>query len=218
MLNGKGIEIGGPSDIFQAIYNSGCVCDGVNYDIKTVWGSNVDTKYKWKNKIIGKQIIADATNLEIITDETYDFVLSSNNLEHIANPLKAVKEFLRILKKDKSLIILVPCKEYTFNHKRDNTSFEHLLEDYQNGVLEDDLTHLQEILEKHDLTRGSAAGTMAQFKERSINNFKNRCLHHQVYSMELFERMAEYFQLDVLENTVFHQNLYFAAIKRETRL
>lgn len=218
LLKGKGVEIGGPSDIFQAIYNSGCVCDGVNYDIETVWSDNSDTRYKWKNKVIGEQIIADATNLEVIEDGTYDFVLSSNNLEHIANPLKAVKEFLRILKEDKPLIILAPCKEYTFDHRRDDTPFGHLLEDYENGILEDDLTHLPEILEKHDLTRDPLAGTLQQFQARSMDNYKNRCLHHHVFSTELFERMAEYFQLEILENTVFSENYYFAAIKRAHRL
>ena len=186
----------------------------MNYDIKTVWGNNKSESYMWGNKVIGNQIIADATDLSVIESETYDFLLSSNNLEHIANPLKAMKEFLRILKKDGLIIIFVPCKAYSFDHRRDDTLFEHLIQDYEDGVLEDDLTHLPEILNKHDLNRDPLAGTMTQFKERSVNNFKNRCLHHHVFSRELLGCIAEYFKLDVIENTIFNENYYFVAIKR----
>ena len=214
LLKGKGVEIGGPSEIFRVIYNLDCVCDGVNYDTQTVWGNNVGKDYVWKGEVIGKQIIADATDLGIIEDQTYDFLLSSNNLEHIANPLKAMKNFLRILKVDSPIIILVPCKEYSFDHRRDDTLFEHLIKDYEDGTLEDDLTHLPEIIEKHDLTRDPLAGTMEQFKARCVNNYKNRCLHHHVFSIELFERIAEYFQMEIIENTIFNENYYFVAIKR----
>lgn len=214
LFSGVGVEIGGPSDIFQLVYNSKCICDGVNYNIETVWGDNSNAEYKWNNKVLGKQIIADATNLKPIKDEVYDFVLSSNNLEHIANPLKAVSEFVRILKKDKPLIILVPCKENSFDHKRENTTFDHLLDDYNKETLEDDLTHLPEILEKHDLMLDPLAGTLEEFTKRSIDNYKNRCLHHHVYSNELLECIANYFHMEIRENTVFSNNYYLVAIKR----
>lgn len=122
MINGTGLEIGGPSDVFRVIYNSSYVCDGVNYATKTVWGYDRGGQYKWKNKILGIQIIAEATDLKLIPDEKYDFVLSSNSLEHIANSIMAIEEFIRVLKNGKILIILVPCKEFTFDH---------ILEDYK---------------------------------------------------------------------------------------
>jgi hypothetical protein len=51
---------------------------------------------------------------------------------------------------------------------------------------------LPEILEKHDLMRDVAAGSIQNFQERSLNNFSNRCLHHHVFdennSCELLSR------------------------------
>jgi len=64
-----------------------------------------------------KVIINDATNITNINDETYDFCFSSHSLEHIANPLKAIKEWLRIIKKDGYIIIIVPEKSVCFDHK-----------------------------------------------------------------------------------------------------
>ena len=47
--------------------------------------------------------------------------------------------------------LVVPHKDKTFDHNRPVTSLNHLEEDLDNDVDEDDLTHLPEILELHDL-------------------------------------------------------------------
>lgn len=215
LIKGKGAEVGGPSDIFEAIYNLEIVCDGINYQSETIWGDFSDLQYQWKGRNLGKQIIADATDMHIIADNTYDFVLSSNNLEHIANPLKAVYEMLRILKRGGLFLLLVPCKRYTFDCRREDTTFDHLLEDYKNNVTEDDLSHLPEILEKHVVERDDGIKSLDDFQKRSLNNYKNRCIHHHVFSNEILKEIAEYFKLDILENTEFHYNHYLLARKRK---
>lgn len=94
----SGIEIGGPSRLFSNIYEVCSSCDNVNYNLHTVWSENESNVFQYGNRELGSFIIADATDMWQIGDAKYDFVLSSNNLEHIANPLKALKEFTRILK------------------------------------------------------------------------------------------------------------------------
>lgn len=189
-FEGKGLEVGGPSKIFSCIYH-GCECDGVNFCDCTIWG-NATTEYRYGDDILGKQYICDATDMHIIKDESYDFLLSSNNLEHIANPLKALKEFVRVVKVGGNIVILVPNKKYTFDHAREDTSFEHILSDYENNINEGDLTHLNEIIKLHDLTMDKAAGSKNEFIERCYKNYDNRCLHHHVFSLELLEKMAQY--------------------------
>jgi hypothetical protein len=56
-----------------------------------------------------------------------------------------------------------------------------MLEDYARDTGEDDLTHLPEILELHDLDLDRPAGSLQQFRERSLNNFSNRCRHQHVF-------------------------------------
>ena len=109
-LYGIGIEIGGPSVPFELIYKISEQCDGVNYSVTTVWGDNSKKEYEWEGKAIGKQIIAEATDLSRIPSNKYDFVLSSNNLEHVANPLKALYEFIRVIKNNGIIILLLPDK------------------------------------------------------------------------------------------------------------
>jgi len=119
--------------------------------------------------------------LEVVADHSYDFVLSSHNLEHFANPVKALKEWQRVIRPGGGLILVLPNGKRTFDHRREPTEVAHLLEDYERNTLEDDLTHLPEILQKHDLSMDSGVGTTEEFHLRSLNNFENRCLHHHVF-------------------------------------
>lgn len=186
----EGVEIGGPSRLFWGIYKGCKSCDGVNFAIDTVWGQNTGDLYQYNGDVLGRQIIADATDLSSIDSEKYDFVLSSNNLEHIANPIKAVMEMRRIMKVDGVALLVVPNKEFNFDHNREYTSFEHFWEDYKQGIEETDLTHLEEILDKHDLTMDIEM-SFEEFKQRSNHNFENRCLHHHVFSGETLNQVIE---------------------------
>lgn len=194
-----GIEIGGPTKLFCNIYDKCLVCDNVNFSASTVWAENNTGDFEYGNKVLGRNIIADATDLHLIENEKYDFVLSSNNLEHIANPIKALEEFSRIVKKGGIIIVLAPRKERCFDHNREYTSFDHLLEDYKNNILEDDLTHLPEIIEKHDYSMDPACGGKENFMERAKKNFENRCLHHHVFDEGCLRKAFTYVGLEVIE-------------------
>ena len=132
----------------------------------------------------GRQIIAEAVDLTEVEDASYDFVLSCHSLEHIANPLKALLEWNRVLKPGGTLILVVPNKDSIFDHRRPVTTFAHLVSDFDLNTNESDLTHLPEILELHDLRRDRAAGTLIEFQERSMRNFENRGLHHHVFDLQ----------------------------------
>ncbi len=199
-IAGKGLEIGGPSSVFSYIYDKCKECDGINFSTDTVWWKqNSTSEYIWGNRAVGKMYIRDATMLTDIPDEAYDFVLSSNNLEHIANPVKAFSEFYRVVKKNGMIIIVVPRKFANFDHNRQFTSFEHILSDYRNNVTEDDLSHLSEIIEMHDYDMDPASGGKEKFLQRAEKNFENRCLHHHVFDRKCLEELFENFNLKILE-------------------
>jgi SAM-dependent methyltransferase len=185
-VQGKiGIEMGGPSNAFQKsgiipIYRYIEHLDNLTFSSSTVWA-----------KDSGESIICDATDLQSIPDCKYDFVLSCHNLEHLANPIKALREWRRVMKDGGSLILVLPNYRFTFDHRRKPTLVTHMEEDYKNGTDEHDLTHLPEILELHDLTLDVAAGTKEEFRERSLRNFENRCLHHHVFDVDNARQLLE---------------------------
>ena len=210
IFNAKnGLEVGGPSGIFTSIYNYCASCDGVNFSPETVWWvNNASNSYTYAGKVLGRMFIADAVDMSCIEDSSYDFVMSSNNIEHIANPMKALKEFVRVAKSGGSIVVLVPDKRYTFDHRRDYTSFEHMLQDYENDTPETDLTHLPEILQLHDLAMDSPAGDLESFRKRSEHNYENRCLHQHVFCEDSLRKMFVYFGLEVLAfSECFHNYL-----------
>ena len=210
-----GLEIGGPSGIFTAIYDKCASCDGVNFSTDTIWWTkDQSNSYNCFGKTLGKIYIADAVDMSCIGDSRYDFVMSSNNLEHIANPIKALKEFVRVLKSGGSILILVPDKRYTFDHRREYTSFEHMLADYENDTQETDLTHLPEILELHDLAMDPPAGDIENFRKRSERNYENRCLYHHVFCEDSLRKIFGYLGLEVLDFREAFQNYVILGRKK----
>ena len=199
-IRGIGLEIGGPSDVFSHIYDVCTGCDGINFCTDTIWWKQTDEdKYAYGDHTLGKMYITDATNLADLQSGYYDFVISSNNLEHIANPLKAMGEFYRVVKKSGVIIVVVPRKFVNFDHNRQFTTFRHILGDYENNITEDDLSHLPEIIEKHDFGMDPACGGKDKFIQRASQNFENRCLHHHVFDKECLISMFEYYNLKILE-------------------
>lgn len=53
-------------------------------------------------------IVADASNMHMIADETYDYVFAMEVFEHIPTPQAAIDEVYRVLKKDGKLIFSTP--------------------------------------------------------------------------------------------------------------
>jgi SAM-dependent methyltransferase len=211
----RGMEIGGPSDVFRSgsflpVYDLVGELTAANFAQVTVWQQNLgdNGSFVWHpRRSPGRLFIAEATNLSTIPDQEYEFVLASHVLEHIANPLQAIEEWLRILVPGGMVLLIVPHKDFTFDHRRPTTSIEHLLADYAEGVQEDDLTHLEEILELHDLER-DPAGNRESFRRRCLDNQSNRCLHHHVFDLELAQECLTHFGLRVLSARLvapFHQ-------------
>ena len=149
--------------------------------------------------IHNKQYIGDATDLSFIADQEYDFVISSHVIEHIANPIKAINEWKRILKDQGLLLVICPHKEGTFDHLRQTTTLAHLINDYEKNIAEDDLSHLDEILSFHDLSMDPPAGTREQFSLRSKDNFHNRGLHHHVFTTELVIQLFDFLNIEILD-------------------
>jgi len=201
----SGLEVGGPSRIFRdggfiPLYYSVKELDGCNFSNTTIWEGSIESgqKYVYNKNRNGIQYILDATDLNLISNSKYDFVISSNCLEHVANPFKALNEWIRVVKKDGLLLLVLPKKDNCFDHNRQDTTFTHLLSDFENKIQEDDLTHLDEILELHDLSMDLPAGDLQQFRERSLKNFENRALHHHVFNLTVLKEMFLYFKLDIL--------------------
>jgi len=194
-----GLEIGGPTDLFRRrdllpAYAIARSIDNANFSRRTVWNDPIRDGASFTydaRRAPGRHYIVEATALTAIAGAAYDFVLASHVIEHVANPLRALREWRRVLKPGGAMVLVVPHKERTFDHRRPVTALAHLEEDDRNGTSEDDLTHVSEILALHDLALDPPAGDFEAFKARSERNADNRCLHHHVFDTSLAVAMAD---------------------------
>lgn len=202
----KGIEIGGPSGVFSRrgllpLYQELQSLDNCNFSTLTTWEGSIEEGNTFRfaaNKPLGKQYVKEATNLDCIGDEFYDFLLSSHVIEHSANAIKVLEEWIRIVKKGGVFVLIFPHKDGTFDHLRPVTTLEHLISDYKVDMKEDDLTHLSEILRLHDLQLDPEAGTPEQFRQRSGKNFENRCMHHHVFDTTMVAKLLDYVGVEIM--------------------
>jgi SAM-dependent methyltransferase len=195
--NRRALEVGGPSQIFGRggvlpVYPLVASLDNSNFANQTIWEGTIEEGQTFRfdpAKPAGRAYICEATDLHPVASGSYDLVLSSHTLEHVANPLRALREWMRVLRSGGALVLVLPQREATFDHRRPVTTFEHLLADERADRGENDLTHLPEILELHDLERDPSAGTREQFEERSRRVLEFRALHHHVFDADLVTRM-----------------------------
>lgn len=205
-LRGRsGIEIGGPSAVFQRwhlwpVYPVVGTLDLYNYAAHTLWSR---PEYASGLSALrprtppGRELVGEASEMTQIGSSTYDFLLASHVLEHLSNPLKALHDWMRVVKPGGTIFLILPHRDGTFDHRRPITSLDHILSDFKNDMPESDETHLPEILELHDLDRDPDAGGRAAFVERAKNNIQHRSLHHHVFVTELVLKLVDYVGLRI---------------------
>lgn len=195
----RALEIGGPSKItfndLMPFYDMIESVDITVYAKDTVWNSANDVIVLPNGKE-AKFFVDEGTMLKTVEDESFDVLAASHTLEHIANPIKALLTWKRVLKKGGYMLLILPWKQATFDHNRPITSLSTLMKKYQDNVGEDDLSCLDEILALHDLSMDPPAGNFEQFKERSLKNFENRCLHVSVFDFSLLKQLCHFIEME----------------------
>jgi ubiquinone/menaquinone biosynthesis C-methylase UbiE len=205
-----GIEVGGPSAFFSfknafPVYLYAKKIDGVNFSNNTLWEGKIEegnlyTYYKNKK---GFQFIGEAAHLKEVPDDSYEFVLSCHSLEHVANPIKALKDWSRVMKSKGRLVLVLPDKDFTFDNKRPITKLSHLIEDFTNNITEEDSTHFDEVITLHDFKQDAFVQSKEDLIKRTNLNIENRAVHHHVFDLELVKELLIYCGFEMI-----HQQTY----------
>ena len=148
----SGLEIGGPSDIdapysLCAAYAMAATLDNCNFSRATVWEGAIaegQTFVYHAGRAPGRQYILEATQLAPIADGRYDFLLASHTIEHVANPLRALREWTRVVKAGGALILVVPHKEGTFDPRRAVTRLGSIVDEERKDTKEGDITDVRD--------------------------------------------------------------------------
>lgn len=101
--------------------------------------------------LVEPDIIDDAETLSKVPDAEYDFVISAHVIEHMRNPLEALKQWCRVTKPGGKLYLIIPDKRAIFDKRRVRTTLPHIILDYMRPSSDRDYEHyLDYAIHVHD--------------------------------------------------------------------
>jgi len=98
--------------------------------------SDILTAEEFERAYPGSQppdIISDSERFPTVEDGAFDFVVANSVLEHMSDPIRALQEWHRILRDGGLLMMAVPDKRFTFDHRRLRTPLAHLVSDHHSA-------------------------------------------------------------------------------------
>jgi len=116
----RGLEVGG------SIHNPFGL-NTINVDI-----TDAETLFKKAEKLkmgeaLKVDVVAPGDELPF-PDESQDFIVSAHVLEHFPDPIKALKEWYRVVRRGGYIFMIVPHKNRTFDRNKPRTKLAELLE------------------------------------------------------------------------------------------
>ena len=106
-------------------------------------------------------VIATAEDLGPFGDESLDFVIANHLLEHLEQPIRALKEFQRVLKPGGVLYMALPDRRLTFDRRRRPTTIEHLFDEHRTGAEANSRAHYLDWAVNVDGKQGAEADAHA---------------------------------------------------------
>jgi SAM-dependent methyltransferase len=139
--------------------------------------------------------------LRDVASQSEDFVVASHVLEHLANPLRAIDEFHRVLRPGGTLLILLPDRRRTFDRDRRPTALQHVVADFETGTTEVDDEHIIDFLTNTGTDPGvlEAIATDPRQRESVLASHRERSIHVHCWTMEEFIPVIE-FSIETLKN------------------
>jgi ubiquinone/menaquinone biosynthesis C-methylase UbiE len=147
-LRGQGIEIGACAAPLKVL--PGCV---VKY-VDRLPLEELKKHHPDNQNYVPVDIVDDGEALSEVPDSSQDFVIASHVIEHCEDPIKAVGNWIRVLKPGGVLYMIVPDKRYIFDKNRSITPLWHVRLDRLIGPRWHRLTHYLEWVRVIDGKRG----------------------------------------------------------------
>lgn len=126
----KGVEIGGSA-------NNDFFLDTVNVD-HVADPPTAGAQLRYAGRKMPVDVVAPADELPF-ADGAYDFVLASHALEHVPDPIAALREWARVARR--YLFIVLPARDNEFDHDRPVTPLSELEERHVRGFTADEDRH-----------------------------------------------------------------------------
>lgn len=125
--------------------------------------------------------------MDALPNASLDFVIACHVIEHLRNPLRALEQAYKKLRRGGQLVLVVPDMHLTFDKERALTSLDHLIMDYKKPDTERDVPHYFEFFAKvNNVPEECLASTV----QNAIAT--NHDLHFHTWTYDSFQAMIEY--------------------------
>jgi SAM-dependent methyltransferase len=83
--------------------------------------------------VAAPHLVSDLETMHGILPDSQDFVIANHVMEHVEDPLKALRSISRVLRANGIAYLALPDKRFTFDKDRAVTPLHHLLRDHAQG-------------------------------------------------------------------------------------
>lgn len=183
LANLHGVEIGASTQ------NSYDLPRAINIDFADDPGDWQDTHYK-KATV---HLVSNGDDLPF-KDNTLGYVLSSHNIEHYFDPIRALKEWWRVVRPGGYIIAIVPHKDRTTDRGREETSLDELISRHSGKLSIQDYIYRNSSPHCHRLCLGQ------QQVPEGWQRYEEDDHHHwSVWKTDNFLELCKYLQFPVIE-------------------
>jgi len=151
--------------------------------------------------LVTPTIICDATSLTPVADRSVDFVIANHVLEHLTDPLSALREWLRVLRPGGHAYVAVPDHANPLDRLRPITPPDHMIADFEMRAqrLDLDRAHYSEWVAS---TRPDLPAEQRSEIEAGLVS-AHYAIHFHTFSRETFAQLMEHatreFSADLIE-------------------
>jgi SAM-dependent methyltransferase len=164
-------------------------------------------------------IVTDGETLHGVPDASQDYVIANNFLEHCQDPIATLKNFVRVLRPNGVMFLVVPNKRGNIDHMRPPTTIEHMIRDHEAGPATSRDEHFLEWT--RDVLKVPPEGVRAHADQLIADDYS---IHFHVFTefetIELFTVLKRRYDLPVLfehiGNNGFHETV--VVMRKEDRV
>jgi SAM-dependent methyltransferase len=157
-------------------------------------------------------VVDDAATLATFDDGSVDFVIANHVLEHLEDPIAALRNFMRVIRPDGVLFITLPDPAHSFDAGRARTTVEHVLLDHEHGPVTSRQEHYEEWARHIDGATGTDVAIRAAAYARQDARH-----HFHVWELDGFLELLGAIELPATLEVAQRQDSEFAVIQRRRR-
>ncbi len=180
MLRGNGVEVGAGDRPWPLPPGAACYYGDIrDRNRLAAYFHNTDVAFNRK---------LDAQTFAGITDAAFDFVISAHVLEHLQDPVGAIRATMRVLRTGGIALIALPDMRHTFDRARPPTTLDHLLADARDGGAGTRLqAYMDHVLYVHPLLTNDPPFPPAEAQRHAQQISRaNMDIHYHAWTVDTF--------------------------------